>query len=115
MFYFALLLQSEIQNGYLARSLIAGVTIFEIVLSFLTIQIIFSIVQAFSFFLLADFVLYISWESSLLLIIQLNIAIGTCGMSIGLLIGLFASSSIKSFYTTLMVYLVNIMSFLAIR
>ncbi|XP_029342074.1 uncharacterized protein LOC115033517 [Acyrthosiphon pisum] len=53
--------------------------------------------------------LYISWESSLLLIIQLNIAIGTCGMSIGLLIGSFASSSIKSFYVTLLVYLINIM------
>ncbi|CAI6349867.1 unnamed protein product [Macrosiphum euphorbiae] len=53
--------------------------------------------------------LYISWESSLLLIIKLNIAIGTCGMSIGLLIGSFASSSIKSFYISLFVYLINIM------
>jgi len=62
---------------------ITGVTIFEILFSFLTIQVIFSIVQAFFLFFLADFLLYISWESSLLLIIQLNIAIGTCGMSIG--------------------------------
>ncbi|XP_026814455.1 uncharacterized protein LOC113554700 [Rhopalosiphum maidis] len=115
MFYFALLLQSEIQNGYLMRNMIAGVTIFEILLSFLTIQVIFSIVQAFFLFFLADFLLYISWESSLLLIIQLNIAIGTCGMSIGLFIGSFANSSIKSFYVTLLVCFLNIMSFLAIK
>ncbi|XP_025204207.1 ABC transporter G family member 20-like [Melanaphis sacchari] len=109
MFYFSLLLKSEIQNGYLMRSMIAGVTIFEIVLSFVIIQVIFSIIQAFSLFFLADFLLYISWESSLLLIIQLNIAIGICGMSIGLLIGSFTNSSIQSFYITLLVCLVNIM------
>lgn len=58
-------------------------TSFEIVLCFFCTQTIFSALQAFCCFFFVDFLLHIDWQSSLLLIILLNLAIGTCGMSIG--------------------------------
>lgn len=62
---------------------ITGITVFEIILSFISIQTIFSIFQAFLFYFVIDFLLLIQWKSSLLLIVSLDIAIGICGMSIG--------------------------------
>ncbi|XP_025413815.1 ABC transporter G family member 20-like [Sipha flava] len=108
MFYSALWINREIQNGYMMRNIVAGVTIYEIILSFFITHSIFSILQAFSFFFLVEFFLDIIWRSSLLLIILINIGVGICGMSIGLMIGVFVDSEVKIFLTILIVYFENV-------
>lgn len=103
-------MESEINNGYLTRNLIAGtmvpgtqitinyllipsiiiilteitgVTIFEFVMSIFCVEIVLSTIQGFCYTFLADFLLNIIWECSILLIIKLNIGIGVNGISIG--------------------------------
>jgi ABC-type multidrug transport system permease subunit len=100
---------TEKKAGTLQRSLVAGMTSFEIMVAYLNVQLVLLIVQTLLGFGILRFVFQLHLVGQIWLAILLAILVGVCGMSLGFLVAAICRNELEAVLLVVGTFLPNML------